>query len=68
MKPKFTVRVQYPYTLWYEQTVEVEAATEEEARAAAIKLADANGWDNAIQTGDGEAGATEVWAIEEVQP
>lgn len=62
--PKFTARVQYPWTVWYEQTVEVEAATEAEARALAIKAADDKGWDGECRMSDGEAGATEIWTIE----
>ena len=61
--PRFRVQVQYPHTQWYEQTVEVEAATEDDAKVAAIKAADDRGWDDAVQAGDGECGESQVYAI-----
>lgn len=62
--PTYVARVQYPWKVWYEQVVEVQADSEEEARTKAIKLADNNGWDGAYSL-DGEAGDTEVWEITE---
>lgn len=63
---KFRARVQYPYTTWHEQEVEVEAATEEEARMLAVRVADEGGWDKAAQVGDGECGESEIASIKEV--
>lgn len=62
--PAYVAKVQYPWTIWYEQVVEVEADSLKEAEAKAIKLADDNGWDGALQI-DGEAGDSEIWEIDE---
>ena len=64
--PRFRVQVQYPHTQWYEQTVEVEAATEDDAKVAAVEAADERGWDDAVQAGDGECGESRVYAIERI--
>ena len=62
--PAYVARVQFPWTVWIEQVVEVRADSEEEARTKAIKLADDNGWEHAYSL-DGESGDTEVWEITE---
>lgn len=61
--PKFTAIVQFPYTVYHEQTVEVEAANMTEARVLAIQAADRD-WTGA-RASDGEAGQT---SIKEIAP
>lgn len=62
----YIVVVQQPYTQFYEQEVEVQAASRGEAAATAVKLADENGWDDATLLGDGECGAASAWTVAEV--
>lgn len=62
--PRFRVRVQYPFTQWYELVVEVEAATEDDAKVAAIKAADDREWNDTVQVGSGEIGESVVWSVD----
>lgn len=63
---RYRVKLQYPYTRYYETVIEVEAADVSAALTAA-NLAEARGevdWDTSYPVGDGECGPTEVWSIE----
>lgn len=63
----YQVRVQYPYTMWYEQTVEVRAESPEAAQAEAVRQADeVIGWDDACNVGEGDYGESVPWAIAEI--
>lgn len=62
--PRFRVQVQYPHTQWYELVVEVEAATEDDAKVAAIKAADDREWNDTVQVGSGEIGESVVWSVD----
>lgn len=61
---KYRVKIQYPWTTYYEMEVEVEAPNVEEAEARAYELEkQADFWDKAYQVGDGYAGDSEVWSV-----
>lgn len=63
----YRVRVQHPYTTWYEQAVTVQADSVEAAQAEAVRQADeVIGWDDAVSAGDGECGDSVPWAIAEI--
>lgn len=63
--PKFRVTVQYPYTCYYEQEVEVEATDEKAAAVAGLAKADYD-WTRGYEVGDGVSDDSEVTEVERI--